>query len=41
VDDADIREEWPVSVGDLPPDDIERSLEWKMRRSLIIMRVLG
>lgn len=28
-------------MGDLPPDDITRSLEWKMRRFLIIMRVLG
>lgn len=30
-----------ISLGDLPPDDITRSLEWKMRRFLIIMRVLG
>jgi hypothetical protein len=28
-------------VGDLPPDAITHSLEWKMRRFLIIMRVLG
>jgi len=41
IRDPDIREELSVSVGDLPPDDITRSLEWKMRRFLIIMRVLG
>ena len=41
MDDPGIREKWPVSVGDPPPDDITRSLEWKMRRFLTIMRVLG
>jgi signal transduction histidine kinase len=30
-----------LSAGDLPPDEITRSLEWRMRRFLIIMRVLG
>ncbi len=29
------------SVGDLPPDDITRGLDWQMRRFLIIMRLLG
>jgi signal transduction histidine kinase len=28
-------------VGEFPPDDITRDLEWRMRRFLIIMRFLG
>ncbi len=30
-----------TSGSDLPPDEITRSLDWKMRRFLIVMRVLG
>lgn len=30
-----------ITVGGLPPDDITRDLEWRMRRFLIIMRFLG
>ncbi len=41
MEDSDIGGRVAISVGDLPPDDITRSLEWKMRRFLIIMRVLG
>lgn len=39
--DSDINGGVAISVGNLPPDDITRSLEWRMRRFLIIMRVLG